>query len=107
MSCRLPEVIALVYLRHHGGHGLKGAAIFTPYSCCPALYDPTYGPGGRTVPAGAISGQLAELMVVTVMGVLSSTLLPADGFTAVTLSVSLPMEVILSALTPLLVSFCR
>ena len=52
-------------------------------------------------------GQLVELTVVTVMGVLSSTLLPAPGLTAVTLSVSLPTEVILSALTPLLVSFCR
>ncbi len=51
--------------------------------------------------------QLVELTVVTVMGVLSSTLLPAPGLTAVTLSVSFPTEVILSALTPLLVSFCR
>ena len=110
MSCRLPEALTEICGRGVAVHrlmsGLVAGALPIPYSHCLALYDQIKWPGDHS-PATRPFGQLAELVVVTVMGVLSSTRLPTPGFTPVTVSVSLPLELILSALTPLLISICR
>ena len=111
MSCRLPEALTEICGRGVAVHrlmsGLVAGALPIPYSHCLALYDQIKWPGDHS-PATRPFGQLAELVVVTVMGVLPSTrLLAPPGVTPITVSVSLPLELILSALTPLLISFCR